>query len=311
MNKSHKILLVDDEEQFRFMSRMELESSGFEVIVAENGRTGLEMVRAQLPDLVLLDLDMPEMNGHEVAEIMKNSSDLRNIPVIILTSSDDIQDKLRRLEAGADDYVTKYADHRELIARINMVIRRNLQNLDSNPLTRLPGNNVIQDMIQQRIQAGTPFSVAYTDLDNFKAYNDKYGFKQGDEVILLTASVLKEAVETNGDGTEFIGHIGGDDFVVIATPDRIRIIADGVVQLLDSRIPGMYNDADRAAGYIETVDRQNVVRKFPLVSISIAVVTNLHRPLTNIGEIVRIVSELKKYAKSKDGSCVVVDKRTE
>lgn len=309
MQNKYKILLIDDEEDFRFTMSLNLQNSGFDVVPAKGGDHGLEIMKSTKPDLVLLDLNMPNPDGHEVCEIIRKDPTLCAIPVIILTSSDELSDKLKRLEGGADDYVTKYTDYKELEARMKMVIQRNLQSLDSNPLTRLPGNNIIQEKIKTYINNKTPFSVAYTDLDNFKAYNDIYGFKKGDDVILFSAKVMKESVKNNGNGNEFIGHIGGDDFVVIAQPQTIKKICDGIVKLVDEGIVEFYEDEDRREGYITTKDRQGVIRKFPLVSISIAIVNDSLNNFTNIGEIIRTVTELKSLAKKTTGSIVVVDKR--
>ena len=309
MNEQYKLLLIDDEAQFRFMTKMGLEENKFTVLEANDGKEGLEILRSERPDLVLLDLNMPDPDGHKVCDIIKNDDTLRHIPVIILTTSDDLSDKLRGLEGGADDYITKTIDPKERAARIRAVIRRNLQNLDSNPLSHLPGNNKIQEMITKRMHSGEKFAVAYIDLDNFKAYNDKYGFMKGDEVILFSAQMIRDAVKFLGEGKDFIGHIGGDDFVIISTPEIIQKIGDEVIKQIDTGIGQFYSPEDRENGFIVTKDRQGVEEKFPMVSISIAVVDNLRHTFTNIGEIVKIVTELKKYAKQKEGSCLVIDKR--
>jgi len=307
MEEQISVILIDDEDDFLFMTGKSLGQSGFIVQTAKSGTIGLQLMREKAPDLVLLDLNMPQPDGHQVCDMIKNDAILRKIPVIILTSSDDISDKLQRLDGGADDYITKYVDQRELEARIKSVVRRQRQNLDSNPLTHLPGNSVIQNLLMQRVDEKSQFTVAYTDLDNFKAFNDKYGFQRGDEVILFTAGVLKESCDTD----DFVGHIGGDDFVIITSPAKINKITEKVVNKLDSGIVDFYDEDDRQKGYVETKNRQGGVQKFPFVSISIAVTTNAHREFANIGEIVRIVTELKKFAKQKEGSSVVFDKRTD
>ena len=267
------------------------------------------MLRKATPDLVLLDLGMPGIDGHEVCARIKNDFKMRFIPVIILTSSDDLTDKLRSFEGDADDYLTKYADIRELEARMRMVLRRNKQNLDRNPLTQLPGNNVIREKLKRKLSEPVDFAVAYTDLDNFKAFNDKYGFALGDEVILFTSNILEQIVRNNGIGTEFVGHIGGDDFVLVADTDIMLTIVKQIVVDFDSGIPAFYNEEDRARGYLESADRQGIIRRFPLVSISIAVLNIQPGRFENTGEIVEIITGLKKYAKSKEGSCYVYDKR--
>ena len=309
MNDPYLLLLIDDEGHFRFMTKMSLEADGFRVQEAASGPAGIELAHQTPPDLVLLDLNMPEPDGHEVCEMIKSDNALRHIPVIILTTSDDLNDKLRRLDGGADDYITKSVDPKERAARIRAVIRRNMANIDSNPLTRLPGNNMIQEMIAQRMQTREPTAIAYTDLDNFKAYNDKYGFKKGDEVILYTAWAIREAIKNCGGQLDFAGHIGGDDFVVISTPQVIRAVCTDIIRLIDSGIKQFYDAQDQRTGFIMTKDRQGVMQKYPFVSISIAVVTNTRHQFTNIGEIVKIVTELKKFAKQKNGSALVFDKR--
>jgi diguanylate cyclase (GGDEF)-like protein len=309
MQEQYTLLLIDDEAQFRFMTKLGLEANGFKVLEAADGNEGLKILSKQRPDLVLLDLNMPDPDGHKVCDIIKNDESLRQLPVIILTTSEDLSDKLRRLEGGADDYITKTIDPKERAARIRAVIRRNLQNLDSNPLTHLPGNNKILEMINKRMHSEELFAVAYTDLDNFKAYNDKYGFKKGDEVILFTANVLNQAVKSRGTKKDLVGHIGGDDFVIISTPEAMGKIGEEIIRLLDGGIRRFYSKVDQEQGFVITKDRQGVAQKFPLVSISIAVVNNLRHTFTNIGEIVKIVTELKKFAKQKEGSILAIDKR--
>jgi len=310
MDEQYKLLIIDDEAQFRFMTKMGLEANGFIVMEANDGKQGLELLKSVRPDLILLDLNMPDPDGHKVCDIIKNDDSLRHIPVIILTTSEDLSDKLRRLEGGADDYITKTTDPKERAARIRAVIRRNLQNLDSNPLTHIPGNNKIHEMISKRMNSEDNFAVAYSDLDNFKAYNDKYGFQKGDEVILFTAKIIRDAVKSHGNVKDFVGHIGGDDFVIISTPELIQKIGDAIIDLMEKGIGQYYNQEDLNSGFIITKDRRGVAQKFPMVSISIAVVNNLRYTFTNIGEIVKIVTELKKLAKQKEGSCLVIDKRS-
>jgi len=311
MEEKYHLLLIDDESEFRYLTKLDLENEGFVVSEAVDGLEGIEMIRSIQPDLVLLDLNMPDPDGHKVCDMIREDEELRNTPVIVLTTSDDLNDKLKRLEGGADDYITKSIDPKERAARIKSVLRRNLQNLDSNPLTRLPGNTKIQEMIQNRMQSGVQFTVAYTDLDNFKAYNDKYGFDKGDAVILFTAEMIRMAVINLGEDNDFVGHIGGDDFVIIGSPDRIPDIGNKIIELIDNGIVKFYTDEDIKRGFIVTKDRQGVAQQFPFVSISIAVVNNRNQSFTNIGEIIKIVTELKKFAKQKDGSCIVFDKRTE
>jgi len=179
-----RILVVDDEPDIRDILRILLEGEGFEVEEAENGKDALEKIQKRPPDLVITDYVMPEMDGEELCRKIKKDLLIRHIPVIMLTGKkEDVTDKIKGIDAGADDYVVKTADEKELLARIKMVLRRTEMDLDANPLTRLPGNVSILNEIESRIKKGEAFAVCYIDLDKFKNYNDKYGFEMGDRII--------------------------------------------------------------------------------------------------------------------------------
>lgn len=302
-------MLVDDEEDARYLWSAAIARFGFQIITASSGAEALQMLDRVRPDLVLLDLNMPVMNGHQTCLRLKKASRHSPLPVIMLTSSDDLGDKISSFDEGADDYITKEMNEREIEKRIQAVLRRYKQNLDSNPLTRLPGNTTIQKILQQRIDAGQPFAVGYCDLDNFKAYNDCYGFYAGDRLILLSARLIRQAVEEFGQQDDFVGHIGGDDFVFICRPQNARHICEAITGRMQSEVPDFYSDRDRARGFIISRDRRGRVEKFPLVSISIAVVTNEHRTIKNIAEVSKIAGELKKAAKQKAGNQYVFDQR--
>jgi GGDEF domain-containing protein len=181
--------------------------------------------------------------------------------------------------------------------------------LDASPLTRLPGGIAIENVLKKRLESGLPIAFCVLDLDNFKAFNDRYGYANGSEVIKETARIIETAVKTQGETDDFIGHVGGDDFVVITTPDRMRELAAGIISRFDSRIPDFYDPGDRKRGHIPGKTRQGVPIEFPLMTISIAIVTNEHRKLTNPLEASEIAAELKDYAKTIPKSVFVVDKR--
>lgn len=311
MSDTPCILLVDDEEEQRFMWEKTIARFGYEIHKAESGQQALDLLNDLQPDLVLLDLKMPGLDGHQTAIQIKNQPKYMNLPIIILTSSDDLNDKLNSFEEGADDYITKEMDSLEIGKRIQTVLRRYRQNLDSNPLTRLPGNNAIMNVIQKRIDETAPLAVCYCDLDNFKAYNDKYGFVEGDRIILFTAEVLQRAITEAGQADDFLGHIGGDDFVVLTTPDRAEQICQFIMLRLEESIGQFYSEEERQAGFILSVNRQGEKQKFPLISISIAIVSNQFRALGSLAEISRIAGELKKLAKKQAGNSYVFDKRTQ
>ena len=181
---------------------------------------------------------------------------------------------------------------------------------NANPLTKLPGNIAIQEQIEKMIQENTKFLVIYCDLDNFKAFNDKYGIAKGDEAIIITAEVLKEAVKTRGDTQDFLGHEGGDDFIILTTPDKSQKVADYIITEFDRKIRTLYSAEDLTQGYIISTARDNTIQKFSIMTISLAGVSNESRPILSYAEITNIAAEVKKRAKAIDKSVFVLDKRT-
>ncbi len=181
----------------------------------------------------------------------------------------------------------------------------------ANPLTGLPGNISIVKEIDRRILANDKFAVLYCDIDNFKAYNDKYGFTKGDQVILYTRDCIAGAGKKKGDGHVFVGHEGGDDFVVIAPVAVWEEVAKFLIQTFDHGAAQFYNEVDAKNGFIESVNRQGIPMRFPLVSISVAVVSNERRAFKSHSEMVSVAAEMKKYVKAKLGSCYAIDRRTD
>lgn len=181
--------------------------------------------------------------------------------------------------------------------------------LDASPLTRLPGGVAIENVLKKRLASGQPLAFCVIDLDNFKAFNDRYGYAHGSEVIKETARIIEAAVKLKGGPDDFIGHVGGDDFVVITTPERMRELCSEIIVRFDERIPQFYAPEDREKGYIEGKTRQGVAMNFPLMTISIAIVTNEKRKITDPLEASEIAAELKDYAKTIPKSVFVVDQR--
>lgn len=182
---------------------------------------------------------------------------------------------------------------------------------NANPLTKLPGNLVISEEIEKKIQANQKFLVIYCDLDNFKSFNDKYGIAQGDEAIKMTAETLKESLKIKGNPGDFIGHEGGDDFILLTTPDKAENISNYIIQEFSTRIRNLYSAEDLNLGHIVSCARDGSVKKFPIMTISLAGVTNENRLIKSYAEVTNIAAELKKKAKSIGTSVFVIDKRRE
>lgn len=303
------ILIADDDPDLRDILRSVVEPAGFNVSEASDGKMALEMIRKNPPDLVLLDYSMPEMTGLEVCEHLRQDVLLRHIPVIMLTGRSEIQDKVEGLNAGVDDYLIKPFEPTELLARVRMIMRRTTQRLEANPLTHLPGNNSILHELEKRLAEGQPIAICYVDLDRFKAFNDHYGFKRGDEIIELTARILLDDSKKEGNPGDFVGHIGGDDFITITHPDNVDKLCQAIIRDFDAAVAKYYNESDRKRGYIIHSNRKGHEDKIPLVAISIAVVTNEEKQFTHPGQIAEIGAELKAVAKRNEKSNYVRERR--
>ena len=180
---------------------------------------------------------------------------------------------------------------------------------NANPLTKLPGNNVIREEVENRIKRGNKFVGIHLDLDNFKAYNDRYGISKGDEVIKFTSRVLGEAIKSSGNTSDFLGHEGGDDFFIITTPDKAESVTQKIIYDFDSEIKNFYSEEDRVAGYIVEKDRRGEMVKLPLITISMAGVTNQLRPLSSYAELTNIAVGVKIKAKQEKKSNFILDRR--
>lgn len=304
-----KILVIDDTELTINLIKEILTDVGYEVVVANNGEKGLEMVRIEKPDLVILDVVMPGLNGFEVCKFLREDESNNLMPIVMLTAQDKEDDKLTGLELGVDDYIIKPFNHRELTSRVRNTLKRIDRNRWANPLTGLQGNLEIHAEINKRIANNELFAVLYLDLDNFKAYNDVYGFTSGDRAIKLTADIIQSNVHMINNQGDFIGHIGGDDFVIITVPNKIDELCKGIIQDFDNKITEIYSEEDKEKGYITTVNRLGQVIEFPIITISIAAVTNESRTLYSPIQIAEISAQVKKRAKMIIGSTYVKDKR--
>lgn len=304
-----RILIVDDDPDIRDVLKITLTQEGYEIMEAPDGQEGLKLAQTKNPDLVICDFKMPKMDGKEVCKVLKKDILLSHMPIIMLTGKGDISDRVGGIDAGADDYIVKPFEPQELIARIKMIIRRTQRDLEANPLTRLPGNVSILSELQRKLEQNSLYAVCYIDLDKFKAYNDKYGFEHGDEVIKESARIFIRVTKDIGNPDDFIGHIGGDDFVIITTPDKVDAICERVISEFDKASPTFYSEQDRKAGFIVARDRKGVEIKVPLLSISMGVVSNEKRKITHVAEIGEIGAELKQQAKNVERSVYIKDQR--
>jgi diguanylate cyclase (GGDEF)-like protein len=304
-----KILAVDDDPDILDLLKATLEDE-YNISVASCGNEALEKLKKNVPDLLVLDYVLPDLHGPEICKILRKDPLLVHLPVLMLTGKGEIDDKVKGLEAGADDYMVKPFSPQELIARVRMLIRRSNVNLDANPLTRLPGNVSVSKELEERIKSKKTFAVLYIDLDNFKAVNDYYGFEKGDEVIKETARILIAALQENGTTDDFIGHIGGDDFFIITSAQKCENIAQKIIVDFDKISPKFFAEKDRIKGYIEAKGRDGEIHKFGFLTISIGIVSNEYRKFTHTAQISTLAAEVKGYAKKFPQSKYIFDKRS-
>jgi diguanylate cyclase (GGDEF)-like protein len=304
-----RVLIVDDDPDIVQFVRVNLELEGFEVDSCGDGQEALAKMTKNPPDLVILDIMMPGMDGLTVLRRMRSHPATVNVSVVILTARAMAHDRVQGLEFGADDYITKPFELDELIARVRTVLQRAQAMRDVSPLTGLPGNFRISQELERRVELGEPFALVHADLDNFKAYNDHYGFMRGDGVIKFSAHALLEARDTVNDPDAFVGHVGGDDFVAVFHPDVVEDFCKSVIRIFDEGILDFYDTADVLRGYIEVTDRRGERHAFPLTSISLGVVSNTERRVASQWEASAVASEMKEYAKRQPGSVYEIDRR--
>jgi diguanylate cyclase (GGDEF)-like protein len=313
--ESGRILVIEDEPRLRFILERQLKDAKdakYEVRTAEDGVKGLAEVFRDPPELILLDVMMPGLDGFEVCRRIKSNPLTSRIPVIFLTAKSTVDDRLRGLELFADDYLTKPWEQQELLFRVRNQLKTRRAQLFSNALTGLPGNVLIETEITRRIAGGEKFAFLHLDLDAFKAFNDHYGYVRGDTLIRFTAALMHEQIQKHGGEGDFVGHIGGDDFVIVTVPQRSQIIADAVRSEFDTRIGAQYDPADRDRGYITVLSsRQGGMKDFPVLSITILIVTNVGRDIQHSAQVSDIAKELKKIGKATKGSIVVPDRRSD
>jgi GGDEF domain-containing protein len=260
-----------------------------------------------------VDVIMIGSRGSGVKEVelirsIKDNVFLRIVPVVMFHPEPDENIVVAAYQAGAEDFI--WGDWRDKLVqvRIKRVIERSRRDLSINPSTHLPGPGVIEQEVSRQIDMGAQFAICYADLDNFKAYNDYYGYYYGDRVIHLTSRVVKDVVfDMCREG--FVGHIAGDDFIFVIPPEQVDDICSRVIKTFDILIPWRYAERDRERGYICTSNRKGEMEEFPILTISIAVLINQNGKFGHIGEMSRMLADLKTATKLKSGSNYMIERR--
>ncbi len=290
-----RLLIVEDDFDISNMLRIYFDSQGYESTVAPRGEEALEICRRRLPNLIILDIMLPDINGYEVCRQLRANLRTSHIPIIFLTQRDERSDQIAGLELGADDYITKPFDLQLLLLRVqNSLHRSSWLNLTS-PVTGLPSSKLIEDQLRQ-IMRRKGWSVLYIGINYINDFKDVYGFVAGDDVLRFTAMLLTEVVDELGTGSDFIGHIGGDDFIIVSSPDVSPQIKARLVQRFNEEVKTFYNFRDRERGYIEVVNGKGDIQKVPLMTLAVGLIHHDTAPFADIREITEVAAEARRRA---------------
>lgn len=290
------ILVVEDERFIVELLHEPLQIEGYNIVTVRRGEEAVQYTLRETPHLVLLDLPCLGCDGYEVVRQLRTHPKSMHIPIVIVSACHECVDKVRAFDVGVDDYVTKPCDPHEFLARVRTQLRRVQQNFLS-PLIGLPGGYQVELAIKRKLTSAEPWSILYLDLDNFKAFNDVYGFLTGNDLIRMVGHICQRVVREHGNPDDFVGHIGGDDYVILTTPERAHTLCRLICASYKQESRVLYHPEDLRRGSISGVDRTGCTHLFPLVSLSIGVVNNQVRRSHTLKEVSYLAAEAKCQAK--------------
>ena len=288
------LLIVEDDSDISNMLQIYFESQGYDSVAVTRGQEALEICRRQLPNLVILDILLPDIDGYEVCRRLRGNLRTSHIPIIFLTQKDERSDQIAGLELGADDYITKPFDLQLLMLRVEGALRRAGWLSLTSPVTGLPSSKLIEEQLRQ-LMRNDGWSVLYVGINHIEDFNDIYGFVAGDDVLRFAAMLLSEVVDEAGAGSEFIGHIGGDDFIIISTPAVAAEIQQRLKERFDEEVGSFYGFKDRERGYVE-VGKEGEKKRVPLMSLAVGLVHHDTAPFADIREITEVAAEARRRA---------------
>ena len=303
-----EIYLIDNNSELE-QTLMNMFKDNKEYIIRKVTTDDLEIALKNIPSLIIVNEDSVNNESVNICRNIKENEDNTITPIIVITSENTHEHKLEMLELGVSHFIKYPIDNEYLYCTINNILKLLYANRRVSPLTGLPGNVQIQAEMKKRLLNKEQFTMMYFDLDNFKAYNDVYGFVQGDEIIKFTAKVILNNVHTSEYEDSFVGHVGGDDFVAIISNKDCEEICQDIVTEFDSNILRYFTEEDAKKGYLEVVNRKGIIEQFPLTSISIGVVEVRPEKFSNVLEIGEAGASVKHLAKTIQGSTYVIDRR--
>lgn len=292
-----RILAVEDDRDIANLLKIYFTGQGYDIQIASRGSDALEMSQQQLPQLIVLDINLPDIDGYTICKTLRTNARTRHIPIIFLTEKDERSDRIAGLELGADDYITKPFDIEELRLRIANAIRASERMGLTDPRSGLPSGRLIEDTLRDLLRKS---DWVYMDMriNHFDAFRDKYGFVAGDEVLRFTAMLIGEVVDQHGSPGDFIGHAGGDNFVLITSPEKGDVVRNTLEKRFNEEVRAHYSYLDREQGGMKMDDGKGGEMLVPLMTIAIGVVTS-ERRFADIREITEAAAEARRKAQAK------------
>lgn len=291
-----RILVVEDDFDISNMLQLYFKSQGYEVYVAPRGGEALELTRQKMPNVIVLDIMLPDIDGYEVCRRLRTNLRTSHIPIIFLTQKDERSDKIHGLELGADDYITKPFDVEELRLRVRNTIKRATVESLTSPNTGLPSGRLIEDQLRQLMRKDN-WGILYIGVQGLDAFNEVYGFVAGEEVLRFTGMLLNGVVEELGTPDDFVGHIGGDDFIVITRSELAPALGQEMEKRFNANVGTHYDFRTRQQGYLAMKDADGHEVRAPLMSLQIGVLTVADGPFTDIREITEAAAEVRRKAR--------------
>jgi len=300
-----KVLMVDDDQEILELLRFTFEKEGYDILMASDGEEGLHLAVNEKPDIIVLDINMPKLTGFEVLEKVRANTSTCLTPVIILTSLTKTKDRITGIKLGADSYLSKPFEPYEIVARVEGLLKRTRESLAANPMTGMPGAPAIEAELKRRLESGESFTLIYADINNFKIYNDKYGFERGDNVIKFFSAIIRGTVAEYGDGSDFLGHIGGDDFVLVAKSETSDAVTKKIAENFDTLVRDQYDEDVRQRGFIWGTDKAGQEVKLPLMTISMGMAVVEPGKYKHYSQALERAKEMMKKAKHNPGSFAI------
>lgn len=288
-----RLLVVEDDIDIANMLKIYFTGLQYDVDVANRGRDALEKTKQVLPHLIVLDIMLPDIDGYEVCRTLRTSTRTSHIPVIFLTQKDERSDKLQGLELGADDYITKPFDIEELKLRVQGAIRRSERESLTDPRSGLPAGRLIEEQLR-RIIRESEWALLDVRINNFEAFKDVYGFVAGDDVMRFAAMLIGEVVDELGTTSDFIGHAGGDNFIIITTNEAAVNIRQKIKERFAAEVQSHYNFIDRQQGFIQAPKAEGGVEKVSFMTFSAGLVSPSSHSFADIREITELAAEARR-----------------